>query len=71
MSILNEKFGTVVTGLTQITGFHREVDETCALLGYHAGVVIIPHHRAETSYRAHLQGSRIKKTFEVGTNMDS
>jgi len=36
MSIVSVEFGTVVTRLTQISGFRREVEETRALLGYHA-----------------------------------
>jgi len=36
MSIVTEKIGTVVTILTQMSGFHHQLDQTCVLLGYQA-----------------------------------
>ena len=75
MSIVTEKFDTEVRRLIQNSGFHREVDKTCAVLGFTLRVVVIPYNRVGTAYRAHRQGSRIHLlvilTFEVGTDMDS
>ena len=42
--------------------FRCEVDQNCALLGYYAaGSVMIPYRRFGTTYRTHLQGSRIQE----------
>jgi len=75
MSIVTEKFDTEVRRLIQNSGFRREVDETCALLGFTLRVVVIPYHRVGTAYRAHRQESGIHLlgflTYEVGIDMDS
>jgi hypothetical protein len=40
------------------SGFRREIDEICALLGYYAANSVIPYGRFWTTFRSHLQGSR-------------
>jgi hypothetical protein len=43
-----------------ITGFHHEVDENCALLGYYAASSGNFYQCFGIMYCPHLQGSRIK-----------
>ena len=61
------KFGTVKVILLVISGFRREVDETWVVLGYYAARSdnLLPTLR--TTYRSHLQGSRIF-TLDNGTD---
>jgi hypothetical protein len=51
-----------------ISDFRRDVDEIGALLGYYAALVVVLYRRFGTTYRFLLQGSRIKKTLEDGTD---
>jgi hypothetical protein len=45
-----------------ISGFRREVDGKCTLLGYYAAsIVVVYYRRFWTNYQSHLQGSRILK----------
>jgi len=45
-----------------ISGFRREVDAKCALLGYYAAsTVVVSYRRFGTNYQFHLQGTRIQK----------
>jgi hypothetical protein len=75
MSVLTEKFCTVVKRLFQISGFLREVDETCVLLSYYAACSGNSFYSFGTADWANLPGSRIHLlvflTFKVGTDVDS
>ena len=42
-------------------GFYREVDENCDVWVITQRVVVIPYRHFGTTYRPHLQGSRIQK----------
>jgi len=42
-----------------ISGFHREIGENCAILGYNAASTAFPYRRFTKNYRFHLQGLRI------------
>jgi hypothetical protein len=62
----------------KISDFRREVDENCNLIAFTQRTVAIPYRRFGTTYRSHLQGSRIKQesslnffTFEDGTYRSS
>jgi hypothetical protein len=45
-----------------ISGFRREVDGQCALLGYYAAsIVVVSYRRFGTNYQSYLQGPRIQK----------
>ena len=54
----------------EISGFHCEVDESCAITH---GVVVIPYLHFGTTYLSHLLESRIQEygflTLEDGTDM--
>jgi len=49
--------------LCVISGFHRDGEEICALLGVTQRVVVNHCRRFGTTYRSHLHG--VKKSFEV------
>lgn len=42
-----------------ISGLSRKVDVKCSLLGYYVACSGTPYRRYGTTYRSHLQGSRI------------
>jgi len=49
-----------------ISGFRREVDGKCALLGYYAeSIVVVSYRRFGTNYKSHLQESRIQKENKI------
>ena len=50
--------------LSRDLGFRREVGEKCALLCYYAASSGISYRRFGTTYRSHLQGSRIQNPEE-------
>ena len=43
------------------SGFRRDVNEICDLLGYTQRRMVILYRRFETTYRSHLQGSRSQR----------
>jgi hypothetical protein len=51
-----------------ISGFRREVDENCALLGCYSASSVIYYRRFGTIYRSYLQGPSGFLTSEDGTN---
>jgi hypothetical protein len=54
--------------LSVISGFQRDVDEICALLGYYTPSNGNPLRTfRETTYRSHLQGSRSPRRKGIGS----
>jgi hypothetical protein len=59
--ILEESTATKKGSQFITSSFHHKVDENCALLVYYAVVILYQHFG--TTYRSHLQGSRLQEEF--------
>jgi len=62
--ILNNLFYIVISSFV-ISGFRRDVDENCAVLGYYAASSGNSLPTFRDNLWVHLQGSRIQKGFSL------